>query len=56
MWEKAPVMVVTISLQGTENLSESSIITVEIRNGFCRNANKYYSKNWQKISFSFEVD
>jgi hypothetical protein len=30
MWKDAPVMIPKISLEGTENLIESSIITVEI--------------------------
>ena len=43
------------SLQGTENLGETSVITVEIRIGFYRKANKYYSeKFWQQnISYSW---
>jgi hypothetical protein len=47
MWKKAPVMVAKISLQGTENLTESSIITVEIRNGFCRNAKQEMATKYQ---------
>jgi hypothetical protein len=45
MWKEASVMIMKISLEDTENLAESSIITVEIRNGFYHNVNKYYSKN-----------
>jgi len=49
-------MITKISLQGTENLTETSVITVEIRNGLYRKANKYYSKNFgNKISITFEI-
>jgi len=58
MRKEAPGFIPKISLEGTENLIESSIITVEIRNGFYCNANKQELKQefGNKISVSFEVD
>jgi hypothetical protein len=56
MWKEAPVIMTKFSLQGTENLGETSVITVEIRIRFYRKANKYYSENFgNKISVILEA-